>query len=134
MKPPYESYTARQAIELGLVLENTPDKNTRVEWAAKLLGIEDLLDRPLGTLSGGQQQRVYLARALARKPLVMLLDEPFSSLDRETRKTVAEILRNYVDRENTTVIIVSHDTAPIIELADTTIWMNEGKVVKVEAK
>ena len=137
MKPPYESYTARHVIELGLALEKlsgSREVEKRIEWVSRLLGIEDLLDKPIGILSGGQQQKIYLARALARKPEVLFLDEPFSSLDKESREHLASVLRKYVDEKKASAIIVSHDTGPVAELVDCTVIMEEGRVVRVERR
>ena len=137
MKPPYESYTARHVIELGLALKKlggNREVERRIKWVSQLLGIEDLLDKPIGILSGGQQQKIYLARAFARKPEVLFLDEPFSSLDRESREHVASVLRKYVDKEKAAVIIVSHDTGPVAELVDCTVVMEDGRVVEVERR
>lgn len=111
-KPPEESYTARQVISMGLA----PFPNaTRAELEAgigevsRLLGIGEIMEEPFGRLSGGQQQRVIIARALVRKPKLLFLDEPFSSLDLETRSLLAEALVEYASRERATVVVVSHD-------------------------
>ncbi len=138
MKPPFETYTAMHVILLGFapyksIFEGINGRDIeRVEQIAELLGIESLLDKPIGTLSGGQQQRVMIARALARKPKLALFDEPFSSLDREGRMIVSTSLRRYVDEENATVVVVSHDVNPIVDLADTTIKMKDGKIEEVD--
>ncbi len=138
MKPPFEAYTAMHVILLGFASYKSAFEGTdgqdieRVEHIAELLDIENLLDKPIGTLSGGQQQRVMIARALARKPKLALFDEPFSSLDREVRMIVSNSLRGYVDEENTTVVVVSHDVSPIVDLADTVIKMNNGRIEEVD--
>ena len=133
MRAPHESYTARRVVELGLALSPLGARaaSERVEWAAKLLGIEDLLDRPIGTLSGGEQQKVYIARAMARRPDVLFLDEPFSSLDRESRAAVAKAIREYVNERGATALVVSHDVSPVLGLVDTIVRMNGGKIVEV---
>lgn len=137
MKPPFETYTAMHVILLGFapyksIFEGTNGRDIeRVEYTAELLDIESLLDKPIGTLSGGQQQRVMIARALARKPKLALFDEPFSSLDRESRMIVSTSLRRYVDEENATVVVVSHDVSPIVDLADTTVKMKDGRIEEV---
>ena len=99
--------------------------------AGMLLGIEDLLDRPIGTLSGGEQQKVYIARAMARRPDVLFLDEPFSSLDRESRAAVAKAIREYVNERGATALVVSHDVSPVLSLVDTIVRMSGGKIVEV---
>ena len=78
-----------------------------VDEAVKLLGLEDMTDKPIGTLSGGQQQKVLIAQNLAKKPDILLLDEPFSNLDLCTREFVSGILGK-VSSEGCTVVMVSH--------------------------
>jgi len=85
-----------------------------------------LLDRPIGTLSGGQQ-KVFIARALVRRPKLLFLDEPFASLDRESREPAARVVREDIDKKGATVLVVSHDTSPIASLADATVRMNGGR-------
>ena len=97
-----------------------------------MVGIAELADRPPSSLSGGQQQRVALARALAPKPNVLLLDEPFSSLDTglrlEVRSEVASLLRSL----DVTSIFVTHDQDEAFSLGDQVAVMNNGKVVQQE--
>lgn len=137
MRPPYEFYTAGHVIKLGLAPLRPPlpyvdNLNDRVEEVANLLGIRDLLDKPIGALSGGQQQKVFIARALVRKPKLIFLDEPFASLDRGSRELVARIVRDYVKRENATALVVSHDTSTVSNLSDAIVEMNGGRILKVE--
>lgn len=140
MKPPYESHTVGQVIALGLAPYKTAfepiynEEWKQINWAAKLMDIQDLLDRPMGTLSGGQQQRVLVARALVRKPKIIFLDEPFSSLDPNGRKLVAETIKKYTKINEACAIIVSHDINPIKDLADAHITMNNGKITNAEGK
>jgi len=137
MKPPFETYTVMHVILLGFapyksIFEGMNRQDIeRAERVAELLGIESLLDRPIGTLSGGQQQRVVIARALARRPKVVLLDEPFASLDRESRLIISNSLRSYVDEENATAVVVSHDVNPIMDAADTVVKMKDGRIEEV---
>ncbi|MCD6529400.1 metal ABC transporter ATP-binding protein [Candidatus Bathyarchaeota archaeon] len=138
MKPPFETYTVRHVIRLGFapyksIFESlTEDENRRIQRISELLEIEDLLDRPIGTLSGGQQQRAVIARALARRPKALFLDEPFSSLDREGRKLISSVIREYVNSEDASVIIVSHDVNPIIDYADIVVKMENGRIISGE--
>jgi len=137
MKPPHESYTVRQVIAMGLAASKSAfepftrsDERNIVE-VARLLGIEDLLDRPIGKLSGGQQQRVFIARALVRKPYALFLDEPFSSIDRDSRFYIAELLKKYVVRNKIFAMIVSHDINPVKGLPDIAIELVDGVVKEV---
>lgn len=137
MKPPYESYTVKQVISMGLTSFKTAfeplssAEEVEVVEVAKLLGIGDLLDRPIGKLSGGQQQKVFIARALVRKPKALFMDEPFSSIDKESRYVIAELVRDYVVRNNAFAMVVSHDVKPVEELANVVIELVDGTVKEV---
>ncbi len=80
----------------------------RVRELSKMLGIEKLLDRKPSTLSGGEKQRVAIARALAVKPKIMLLDEPFSALDAETRVRLRDSIFRILRKEGVAVVHVTH--------------------------
>lgn len=101
--------------------------------AAALLaqvGLEGLEGhRPAG-LSGGQQQRVALARALARDPAVLLLDEPFSAVDRPTRRELYRVLASLRERFSIPVVLVTHDLDEAIRLADRMAVLNQGRVLQ----
>ncbi len=126
MKPPTEAYTGMDVIRLGLIF-NRDGLNSINELAERLNAI-DLLEKPFGKLSGGQQQKIMIIRALARNPEILLLDEPFSSLDSDTRRSLCEILEDYRDR---LVVIVSHDTSKIGRIADGIVRMEEGRIVDI---
>ncbi|MEM0017226.1 MAG: ATP-binding cassette domain-containing protein [Candidatus Korarchaeum sp.] len=129
MKPPEESYTVRQVISMGLAPLGSlrTELEARIDDISSLLGIGKLMEEPFGRLSGGQQQRVMIARALVRKPRLLLLDEPFSSMDLEMRSILAEVLRDYSAREYAAIVVVSHDSVPLN--LDRVIRMNCGRVV-----
>ena len=95
----------------------------------ELLGIDDLSDRPMGKLSGGQQQKVMLARALAKKPRILLLDEPFSNLDPESRESIPKILSEVHVKEEYTTLIVTHDTSHLLENCDRVVYFSKGRIV-----
>jgi len=101
----------------------------RREDAAQLLvsvGLNDHLDRHPGELSGGEQQRLAIARALAIRPRILLLDEPFSSLDRRTKKGLQALLRSLVPRIEGPVIYVTHDPAEARTLGDRVLALRDG--------
>jgi iron(III) transport system ATP-binding protein len=79
-------------------------------------------------LSGGQQQRIALARALAPRPGILLLDEPFSNMDVELREQLAREVRNILKQENNTAILVTHDQHEAFAMADQICVMNEGRI------
>jgi ABC-type sulfate/molybdate transport systems ATPase subunit len=93
------------------------------------LGLDGLEARHVGALSGGQQQRVALARALAPGPALLLLDEPFSALDLETRRQVREEVRKVLRDAGIPVILVTHDREEAISLGDRVTVLDNGRVM-----
>jgi molybdate transport system ATP-binding protein len=85
-----------------------------------------LATTPTATLSGGEQQRVALARALAGDPRVLLLDEPFSALDQPTRRALRLLVRDLVDTQHLTALLVTHDIDDIVHLADRVVLYQPG--------
>ena len=106
--------------------------DSQVKEVAKQIGIENLLDRKTKRLSGGEQQRVALARTMILKPNVLLLDEPFSAVDPNTKeKLMREMLKTLVPR-NIPVIYVTHDQTEALEMADRIAVMSEGAIVQLD--
>jgi multiple sugar transport system ATP-binding protein len=103
----------------------------RVEWAAGLLGIGQLLGRRPRELSGGERQRVALARAIVREPTVFLLDEPLSNLDAKLRASAREELMQFHKRVKTTTIYVTHDQIEAMAMGDRVIVLNKGIVRQI---
>ena len=103
----------------------------RVQSAARLMRIENLLNRRIDHLSGGQQQRVGVARAIAPHPDVILFDEPLSNLDAKLREEVRFELKEVHRRIGTTSIYVTHDQAEAMVMADRVAIMNQGKIVQI---
>jgi len=102
------------------------------EEVAELLMVSHLLDRRPRGLSGGEQQRVALGRALLSRPGVLLLDEPFSALDRPLRNHVASRLREYVRTRDVVLVLVSHDEADAVALAQEHWLLTHERLVRVE--
>ena len=108
------------------------DIRARVEDAARMLQITDLMDRKPKQLSGGQRQRVAIGRAITRKPRVFLFDEPLSNLDAALRSdTRVEIARLHEQLRDTTMIYVTHDQYEAMTLADRIVVLNGGKIEQV---
>lgn len=95
------------------------------------LELDELLDKFPHELSGGEQQRVSIARALIRKPTIILADEPTGNLDRENRQHVMKLLRQCQQRLNQTVLMVTHDVE-LSKGADSIIYMEDGKIIRHE--
>jgi multiple sugar transport system ATP-binding protein len=124
----------RRNIRFGLDLTSDltkDEKNERVEEVAKILGIEGMLDRDTSELSGGQQQRVSLGRAMVMEPEAFLLDEPFSALDANLRKTMQTEVKELQRRLETPMVFVTHDQEEAMSIGDKIVVMNEGHIQQV---
>ncbi len=120
-------------IAFGLRKKNDNEKEIKneINHIAKVLEIQHLLNRSPTTLSGGEQQRVAIARALVVKPEILLMDEPFSSLDVKTRERMRKLVKNAMEEYDTTVIQVTHDFEDVFTLADKIIIMKGGKILQM---
>jgi len=137
MKPAGEPFSVKEVVAMGLSPIRPLGKLNSADWEAvydalEILGVKDLAERPFGRLSGGQQQKVMLARALIRKPKVLFLDEPFSSLDRESRAYLSEEVLPELVKKGTTVLLVSHDVTFKPSDCSMIVHMKDGVIVKVE--
>ncbi|MHB8761972.1 MAG: ABC transporter ATP-binding protein [Coriobacteriia bacterium] len=101
---------------------------TKTAEMLDLVGLSDLADRMPHQLSGGQQQRVALARALAHDPVVVLLDEPFSSLDADLRAQMRTEVRRILKDAGATAVLVSHDQRDALAISDTIVVMRDGTI------
>lgn len=104
-------------------------KNQKTKSILKQLNIHHLSQKRIFDLSGGEKQRVAIARALITKPEVLLMDEPFNQVDAAFRESLQEDIREIVKQSGITLILVSHDPAEVLSLADTLLVMKEGKIV-----
>src|SRR5207244_2625243 len=103
----------------------------RVEHAAKILDITDLLGRRPKQLSGGQRQRVAMGRAIVRNPKVFLFDEPLSNLDAKLRVQMRTEIKRVHQKVKTTTVYVTHDQVEAMTLADRVVVMNDGRIEQV---
>jgi zinc/manganese transport system ATP-binding protein len=104
-------------------------EKARVEELVRLVEAGDYADRPIGQLSGGEQQRLTIAQALARKPELLLLDEPLDSLDLSSQGAVASLIQRICRGEGVTVVMVAHDVNPILPYLDQVIYLAAGAAV-----
>jgi len=129
----YPHMSVRENLAFGLEMAKTPADEIRrqVDAAAQILKIGPLLDRRPGQLSGGQRQRVAIGRAIVRKPLAFLFDEPLSNLDAELRVSMRiEIARLHRELGNT-MIYVTHDQTEAMTLADRIVVLRDGRIEQV---
>src|SRR3954454_13108827 len=127
---PFTHMTVWENIAFGLRIRRRPkaEIRERVDMLLDLVQLGGLGKRYPSQLSGGQRQRMALARALAPEPEVLLLDEPFGALDARVRVELREWLLRLHDEMHVTTIFVTHDQEEALELADSIVVMNKGKV------
>lgn len=123
--------SVRENIAFGLSQLGSKERRARVQEIIDQVGLQDLADRRTQTLSGGEQQRVALARALAPRPAIMLLDEPFSSLDPQLRHEMRRLTANSLAQQNMATVLVTHDAEDALALADILLVMEEGKILQI---
>ncbi|MEM6825735.1 MAG: ABC transporter ATP-binding protein [Pseudomonadota bacterium] len=126
----YPHMNVRRNISYPLVSQGLPRAQVKAKVAevARILGIEDILDRPVGGLSGGDRQRVALGRAIVREPKAFMMDEPLGALDAEFREHMAEELRALHDRMGATTVYVTHDQLEAMQMGDKIVVMNHGVI------
>ncbi len=126
----YPHMNVRKNISYPLISQGMPRARVRQKVAevARILGIEDILEKPVGGLSGGDRQRVALGRAIVREPKAFMMDEPLGALDAEFREHMAEELRALHDRMGATTVYVTHDQLEAMQMGDKIVVMNHGVV------
>jgi ABC-type sugar transport system ATPase subunit len=105
---------------------------SRLNQFVTTLGLERVLNTPASVLSGGEKQRVALARALIAEPRILLLDEPFSSLDQHLRSEARSLVRQILETSRIPAILVTHDRADVEALASTVCYLSHGKIAEGE--
>ncbi len=128
----YPHMTVAKNIGFGLYTSklSPEEKRARILEAARMLGLEDLLDRRPAQLSGGQRQRVAIGRAMVRHPSVFLFDEPLSNLDAQLRAMMRVEIKKLHQRLGTTIIFVTHDQVEAMTMADRIVVMNNGRILQ----
>jgi multiple sugar transport system ATP-binding protein len=131
----YPHMTVYENMSFGLRLKKVAKDEIarRVENAARILDIGELLQRKPKQLSGGQRQRVAMGRAIVRDPKVFLFDEPLSNLDAQLRVQMRTEIKKVVQKVKTTTVYVTHDQVEAMTLADRVVVMNGGRIEQVGA-
>jgi len=138
MVEPGEPYLAHDVVVMGrygkMGVLNKPSKRDREKAhnTMKMLEIDELSNRPMGKLSGGQQQKVMIARALAKEPRILLMDEPFSNLDPESKRKIPELITEIHEKNNLTTIIVTHETHRMIKSCTRALVLDNGRIIADE--
>ena len=123
--------TVKANIEFGLSGMDSSLRTSQVGKMIEVTGLQGLEGRYAHELSGGQQQRVALARALAPNPVAVLLDEPFSNLDRQLRSSLRREVRSILKEAGATAVLVTHDREEALALADRVGVMNAGRIEQI---
>jgi multiple sugar transport system ATP-binding protein len=130
----YPHMSVYENMAFGLKLRKFPKEeiDARVREAAKILSIEEYLDRKPKALSGGQRQRVAVGRAIVRKPKVFLFDEPLSNLDAKMRVQMRTEISKLHQRLDATMIYVTHDQTEAMTMGDRIVVMKDGNVMQTD--
>ena len=125
--------TAFENVEYPLVLAGmpAPQRRERVELLLEAVGLAAHGRKRPGQLSGGQRQRVAIARALARKPQLVLADEPTANLDSKTGTEIIELMRSMQQQQHVSFVFSSHDPK-VLEAADDAVHIHDGRVTSIE--
>jgi thiamine transport system ATP-binding protein len=126
---PHRTVAGNVAFGLEMAKMPAAERDERVSELLELVGISRYKDQPVAKLSGGERQRVALARSLAPRPRLLLLDEPLSSLDAELRSRLAREMRDILARAGTTAILVTHDPAEANTIASEVHRMETGRIL-----
>ena len=132
----FRTMTVRDNLAFALSVRNQAAKviRDRVEQLADWLHVSHLLERWAIGLSGGETQRIALGRALANHPPILLMDEPLSSLDEETRDVMIDLLKSLPQRANVTVLHVTHSRHEADQLGNLVFRLHEGKIAVIKAE
>jgi multiple sugar transport system ATP-binding protein len=130
----YPHMTVEQNLGFGLKLQHLPktERQERVQDAATILGLQDMMTRKPSELSGGQRQRVAIGRAMVREPKAFLMDEPLSNLDAKLRIHMRAELQRLHDRLKTTTVYVTHDQVEAMTLGDRVAVLRDGILQQVD--
>lgn len=129
----YPHMSVYDNIAYSMKIKRTPKKEIKknVDKVAKILGLEEVLDRKPGQLSGGQKQRVAIGKALIRTPKVFLMDEPLSNLDAKLRTQMRMEIKKLYEHTDATFVYVTHDQTEAMTLGTKIVVLNNGKIQQI---
>ena len=130
---PHKSVFENVAYGLHMLRQFPARIQERTEEMLTLVGLSDMAQRDVGDLSGGEQQRVALARSLAPRPKLLMLDEPLGALDRSLREHLLQEIRSILKKLDLTAIFVTHDQAEALTMGDVVGVMDQGRLVQVDS-
>lgn len=122
--------TVARNVGFGLEMAGAPDVGARVKEALDAVGLAGFGSRAVESLSGGEQQRVALARTLAPRPDLVMLDEPLGALDRNLRQRLVTDTRRVLEERDVTALVVTHDRDEAVALSDRLALMRDGTIVQ----
>lgn len=125
--------SVRENLLFGFRRTPEAERHVTFDDAVNLLGVTELVDRPVHALSGGQAQRVSLGRALLSNPHLLLLDEPLSALDTQTKREIMPFLNRLANEIDIPIILVTHAAEEVEQLADRVVFMHNGSIERVES-
>lgn len=130
----FEHMSVIENVEFGLRARGVRRKDARARSASLLdeMGLSNLAERRASDLSGGQRQRVAMLRALAVRPRLLLLDEPLSAIDLDSREEWRQSLAHHIESFSGTTLIVSHDPIDVERLADRVVTLDNGRIIDDE--
>ena len=128
---PHMNVADNMSFALKLARVSKAEIKARVDNAAEILGLSDLLDRVPRELSGGQRQRVAMGRAIVRDPIAFLFDEPLSNLDAKLRVKMRSEIKKLHKRLGKTMVYVTHDQTEAMTMADTIVVLNDGGIAQM---
>ena len=126
----FPHFNVEKNIYYGIDKKNFDKKF--VDEIVNLLRVENLFDRYIDQLSGGQRQRVSLARSLVRKPKLLLMDEPYSNLDKNLRQDIRRDLKKIFSKMGSTVLLITHDSEEALSLSDKIGYLYKGKIIQFD--
>ena len=121
--------TVKQNLEIYARLYDVKNLNSKIEYLAEKLRLNEIINKITGELSSGQKNRVSLAKSIINDPVVLLLDEPTASLDPETGEFVRSFLEEYQKENGTSILLASHNMAEVERLCSSILMMKNGAII-----